>query len=83
MSIARWKVAGAFHSPKGGRVHWYVPQWQVNAALGISSSAMGIYQYPALQSNVEKNWASPKESRQSSIRGSGHESRTVRSFNCR
>jgi len=83
MSIARWKVVGALHRPKGRRVHWYVPQWQVNAVLGLSSPAMGICQYPALQSNVEKNWSSPQESRQSSIRGNGYESRTVRSFNCR
>jgi len=83
MSIAHWKVAGALNRPNGRRVHWYVPQWQVNAVLGLSSSSMGICQYPAFQSNVEKNWTSPKESRQSSVRGSGYESRTVRSFNYR
>ena len=81
--MARWKVAGALHRPKGRRVHWYVPQWQVNAVFGLSYSAMRICQYPALQSNVEKNWASPKEWRQSSIRGNGYESLIVRSFNCR
>jgi len=64
-------------------VHWHVPQWQVNAVLCLSFSAMGICQYPALQSNVDKNWASSKGSRQSSIRGNEYESRTVRSFNCR
>jgi len=83
MSIARWKVAGVLHRPKGRPVHGDVPQWQVNAVVGLSSSAMGICQYPEFQSNVEKNLASPKESRQSSIRGNGFESLTAHSFNCR
>lgn len=30
MSSARWYVAGAFVSPKGIRMHWYVPTWQTN-----------------------------------------------------
>jgi len=69
MSKPRWKVAGALYRPNGRRVHWYVPQWQVNAVFGLSSSDREICQYPALQFNVEKNCASPEESRQSSIRG--------------
>jgi len=80
--MARWKVAGALHRQNGRRVHWYIPQCQVNAVLGLSSSARGICHYPALQSNVEKNCASPKESGQSSILGNGYESRTERSLIC-
>jgi len=83
MSIASWKVAGALHRPKGRRLHSFVPQWQVNAVLGLSFSAMGICQYQPLQSNVETNWASPQESTQLSIPGNGYEPRTVRSFKCR
>jgi len=82
-SRCRWARYRRLHGPKGKRVHSYVPEWQVNAVLGLSSEEMGTFQYPALQSDVRQSWASPKVSRQSSIRGKGYESRSVRSFNFR
>jgi len=78
--MARWKVAGALNRPKGRRLHWNVPEWQINVVRWRSSSATGICQYPAFQSNVEKKFASPSESRQSSMRWRGYASFTVRSF---
>ena len=57
--------------PKAIFRYSYVPMWQVKAVLLMSSGAMGICQYPALQLSVEKTRASPSESMQSSIRGMG------------
>jgi len=71
MSRARWKIAGAFVRPKAIFRYSYEPMWQVKAVLPTSSGGMGICQYPALQSSVQKTRASPSESMQSSIRGMG------------
>jgi len=59
--MARSKVAGPYHMPKGDGAQFYVPQWQMNAVLGLSVSTMGICQYPALQSSVDNTCASLKE----------------------
>ncbi len=75
--------AGALVKPKGIRVNRMDPTCNMNAVLSLSSSTIGICQYPEIQSRVENALAPRKESMQSSIRGMGYESRMVLAFSFR
>jgi len=72
ISVVFRKVAVVLQNPKGRRTHCHAPERHVNAFRCISSSATGIFQWPASQSSVENTLASPRESMHSSILGLGY-----------
>ncbi len=61
--------------------NWWDPILHTNAVESLSSSAIGIRQFPELQSRVENTLAPPKQSIQPSIRGMGYEFLIVLAFN--
>lgn len=54
-------------SPNGMTSNSNRSSWQFKAVFSPSFARRGTWQYPAVQSRVEKNWASPSESSQSSM----------------
>ena len=67
-------MAGAPHSPNGILTNWYSPNFVINAVLHLSSSAIGICQYPEFISRVQNQVLPTKLSRHSSIKGNGYAS---------
>ena len=75
--MARWYVAGDPHSPNGILTTWYSPNFVINAVLHLSSSTIGICQYPEFISRVQNQVLPTKLSRHSSIKGNGYASFSV------
>ena len=79
----RWKVAGALVSPKAQTLNLNKPSSVIKEVLSLSSSDIGICQYPAFKSRLEKYLFPFKVASASSIRGKAFESFTVNSLNFR
>ena len=69
--IIRWNVAGAFTSPNGMVLNSYRPFFVLKAVFSLSSSLIGICQYPEARSNVVNHFPFPIQSKVSSILGIG------------
>ena len=79
--ITRWKVAGAFEISNSIRKKWNKPYRVRKAVFCLSSSAMGICQYPEFISSVQSQYLPPKLSMHSSMRGYGYASLSSTEFN--
>ena len=75
--MAHWNMAGAPHSPNGILTNWYSPNFVINAVLHVSSSAIGICQYPEFISKVQNQVLPTKLSKHSSIKGNAYASFSV------
>ena len=81
--INRVKLVGPFVNPKGMTRHWNCPLCAEKAVLSLSSSFTSMCQYPEAKYRLEKQWAPPKASNTSSVRGSGMASFCVSWLNLR
>ena len=78
--VVHRNVAGAFDRPKGIQRKWNRLYLVINAIFPLSSSAMGICQYPEFISKVLNHCISAKLLIHSSIKGSGQASCIVAAF---
>ena len=55
--MSSWKYAGSCAIPNGTLTYSNFPNGEVKAVLGMDSSSKGMWWYPTLRSNVEKDFA--------------------------
>ena len=82
-STVRWKMLGAFFSPKGSRQNSNFPLFTLNAVFSLSYSDSWTWWKPDFKSIVEKTLAFPRFDKIEEMFGIGYLSLIVFEFNFR